>query len=185
MTIIIGILVCTYIAAKVLRGILDRALKKPSKIINVDTTQLSFMKHFISGLIHIIGMGIAVYIIPELKDLSVLYSQERGFLRSYWFCVPAGFFQHRIRDIHIHIRASACGRHSKDTPATENILSYLLFECLYHWFNVHRNFLYVRFLFQEACFNFMSDVMAFFHRHLRRYLYVNVHKQFAASLPYA
>ena len=79
-TIIIGILVCTYIAAKVLGGILDRALKKPSKLINVDTTQLSFMKHFISGLIYISGMGIAVYTIPELKDLSISIFAGAGVL---------------------------------------------------------------------------------------------------------
>ena len=79
-SIIIGILVCTYIAAKVLRGILERAVKKPSKLINVDTTQLSFMKHFISGLIYIIGMGIAVYTIPELKDLSISIFAGAGVL---------------------------------------------------------------------------------------------------------
>ncbi|MFZ2456019.1 MAG: mechanosensitive ion channel family protein [Candidatus Altiarchaeia archaeon] len=79
-TIVIGILICTYVTAKVFRGILERALKKPSRLINVDTTHLSFMKHFLSALVYTIGIGVAVYTVPDLKDLSISIFAGAGVL---------------------------------------------------------------------------------------------------------
>jgi small-conductance mechanosensitive channel len=78
--LVAGILVCTYVTAKVFRGILERALKKPSKLINVDTTHLSFMKHFLSALVYLIGIGVAVYTVPDLKDLSISIFAGAGVL---------------------------------------------------------------------------------------------------------
>lgn len=78
--IVLFILTCTYIASTLLRNLLARTLNKPSRLISVDTTQLSFLKHFLSALVYIIGIGIAVYSIPEIKDLSLSIFAGAGVL---------------------------------------------------------------------------------------------------------
>lgn len=77
---IIVILVLTFITAKLVRKVLDKSFAKSSRLIKVDPTQYNFLKHFISGLIYAIGIGIAIYTIEELRTLSVSIFAGAGIL---------------------------------------------------------------------------------------------------------
>ncbi len=77
---IVSILILTFIAAKIARKIFDKFFTKSAELINVDPTQYNFLKHFISGLIYVIGIGLAVYTIDALRALSVSIFAGAGIL---------------------------------------------------------------------------------------------------------
>ena len=78
--LILIILVITFVTARMIRLLMEKWVKRSTKLIKVDETHYSFMKHFISALIYIIGTSIAVYTIPPLRSLSVSIFAGAGVL---------------------------------------------------------------------------------------------------------
>ncbi|MFH1439513.1 MAG: mechanosensitive ion channel family protein [Candidatus Woesearchaeota archaeon] len=69
--IILVIIVLTILAERIVRMLLHKSFEKSSKIIKVDHTQYTVLKHVISALIYMIGVGVAIFMIPTLKTLSI------------------------------------------------------------------------------------------------------------------
>ena len=78
--LILIILVITFVTARMIRLLMEKWVRRSSKLIKVDETHYSFMKHFISALVYIIGISIAVYTIPSLRTLSVSIFAGAGVL---------------------------------------------------------------------------------------------------------
>lgn len=71
--LILIILVATIIASRVARRLLHRYFHraKKAKIVKMDETTYTFLKHFLSALIYVIGISVAIYMIPSLRTLSI------------------------------------------------------------------------------------------------------------------
>lgn len=78
--LILIILIITFVTARMIRLLMEKWVRRSSKLIKVDETHYSFMKHFISALVYIIGISIAVYTIPSLRTLSVSIFAGAGVL---------------------------------------------------------------------------------------------------------
>ena len=78
--IVLIILIITFIVAKLAKKLIDKSFKKSSKFVKVDTTQYTFLKHLASGVIYLIGIGIAVYTVPSLRAFSVSLLAGAGVL---------------------------------------------------------------------------------------------------------
>ena len=74
------IFIITVVVAKIVSKVLQKVFEKSSRIIKVDSTHYAFLRHTISGIIYIIGISIAVYIIPQLRALSVSLLAGAGVL---------------------------------------------------------------------------------------------------------
>ena len=74
------IFIFTVIIARIVSKILQKVFEKSSRIIKVDNTHYTFLRHTISGIIYVIGISIAVYIIPQLRALSVSLLAGAGVL---------------------------------------------------------------------------------------------------------
>ncbi len=68
---ILLIILFTVIIARIIRKILHRFLEKKSRLIRVDPTRYTFLKHLVTALVYIIGISFAIYTIPSLKAISV------------------------------------------------------------------------------------------------------------------
>jgi len=77
---IVFILILTYITARLSKKLLRKTFEESTKFIHFDVSQFTFLQHFISGLIYILGLSIAVYTIPELRALSVSIFAGAGIL---------------------------------------------------------------------------------------------------------
>ncbi len=79
--ILIGIILFLTVATqKILKGLIHKFLEKKIRLIRVDPTRYSFIKHFLSALIYLIGIGMAIYIVPSLRSLSVSLFAGAGVL---------------------------------------------------------------------------------------------------------
>ena len=65
------VLFITVIIQKIIKSFLQKHLERSSKRLKVDETQYRFFRHFISAFIYIIGIGIAISMIPSLRALSI------------------------------------------------------------------------------------------------------------------
>ena len=61
----------TFFTSRFLKVLLDRYFRRRSRIIHVDPTQYSFLKHLVSAIIYILGIGLAVHTVPSLRSLSL------------------------------------------------------------------------------------------------------------------
>ncbi|MFH1721862.1 MAG: mechanosensitive ion channel family protein [Candidatus Altiarchaeota archaeon] len=77
---VLVILSVTFLIAKVVVKVLDRTFRQSSKVLRVDHTQYSFLKHMAKGLIYVLGIAIAIYMIPSLRSLSVSIFAGAGIL---------------------------------------------------------------------------------------------------------
>src|SRR3989338_1321132 len=68
---VIIIIFFTVIADRIIRKLLHSSFVKSSKYLRVDPTQFNFLKHAITALIYVIGVGLAIYMVPSLRTLSV------------------------------------------------------------------------------------------------------------------
>ncbi len=66
----IASLAATLILAWLFNRLFSRFIKRSSIIINNDPTNYQFLKHFISAIIYIVGLGVAVYSIPPLRNIA-------------------------------------------------------------------------------------------------------------------
>ncbi len=80
--ILLGILIilATVLVQKIVARLISRSVKKSSKFIKVEETRYKFFKHFVSALIYLIGMGMAIYTIPPLRTISVSLFAGAGIL---------------------------------------------------------------------------------------------------------
>jgi len=74
------VLLVTVIFARIIRHVLDNFVTKKSRLIKVDPTRYAFLKHFVTAVIYIIGISVAIYMIPSLKSLSVSLFAGAGVL---------------------------------------------------------------------------------------------------------
>lgn len=77
---VITVLLFTLILERIIRKVIHNSFKKTSKIIKVDPTRFALLKHTSSALIYLIGIGIAIYIIPTFRTLSVSILAGAGVL---------------------------------------------------------------------------------------------------------
>lgn len=77
---ILIILFLTFVCARFVRSLLNTFFHKKSRLIKVDPTRYVFLKRLVSVAIYIIGIGIAIYMIPSLKTLSVSIFAGAGVL---------------------------------------------------------------------------------------------------------
>ncbi|MFH1403645.1 MAG: mechanosensitive ion channel family protein [Candidatus Altiarchaeota archaeon] len=77
---VVSIIVLTYISARFLVRVFERVMKKSSRIVEVDKTHYTFIKHSLTGVVYIIGVSIAIYTIPSLRALSVSILAGAGVL---------------------------------------------------------------------------------------------------------
>ncbi|MBW2984282.1 mechanosensitive ion channel family protein [Candidatus Woesearchaeota archaeon] len=77
---VITIILVTIVVERVTRKILKKAFEKSSKRIKVDPTQFTVFKHLLSAIIYVVGIGIAISIIPSLRALSVSLFAGAGVL---------------------------------------------------------------------------------------------------------
>lgn len=80
------IILITGIIVKVVNRLIETSLKNSSLHIKVDHTQYRFVKHFVTGLIYILGFSLAIFTVPGLRTLSVSLFAGAGIL-----AVIAGF----------------------------------------------------------------------------------------------
>ena len=78
--LIIFILACTAIAAKIISVLLHRSFKKSSKYLEVDETKYRFIRHLAGAIIYIIGLSFAIYTIPSFRTLAISLFAGAGIL---------------------------------------------------------------------------------------------------------
>jgi len=78
--LIIAILIGTTIVARIFNHMLFKWNERATKNLKVDVTHFTFMRHFITGSTYTIGFGIAIFLIPELRALSVSILAGAGVL---------------------------------------------------------------------------------------------------------
>ncbi|KUO60466.1 MAG: mechanosensitive ion channel protein MscS [Gracilibacter sp. BRH_c7a] len=74
--VIIGILVATVLCAKLARKFVQNNIDKG----RIDVTQLSFIKHFLTGTIYFIGLTLVIFQIGYLKSIAVSILASSGIL---------------------------------------------------------------------------------------------------------
>lgn len=74
------ILSLTVLFSKLSRKAITKAFSKKNGLKGLDKTSLTFLRHFVSGAIYVIGVSIAIYTIPSLRSLSVSLFAGAGIL---------------------------------------------------------------------------------------------------------
>ena len=76
----LGIILLAVLFEKVSRILILKSFEKSSKKIKIDATQFTFLMHLYTAVIYIIGLGIAISMIPSLKSLSISLFAGAGVL---------------------------------------------------------------------------------------------------------
>lgn len=93
--IFFGIFFATILLGYLFNRIFKKYIQKSSIIIRNDPTNYQFLRHAISGLIHIIGFSLAIFAIPELKTVASSLLAGAGIL-----AVAVGFAsQHALSNV--------------------------------------------------------------------------------------
>lgn len=69
--LVICVILLTVLLAKLFRRSFSRYIHKSTLELNVDVTQYFFLKHLITAVIYLCGIGLAIYIIEPLRKLSL------------------------------------------------------------------------------------------------------------------
>lgn len=97
LSIIISLVVVllTFIFASIVNRIFIKIFSKTDNDNRVDATRYKFLRHFIVALIYIIGISLAIYVIPELRTIAKSMLAGAGIL-----AVSVGFAsQHALSNI--------------------------------------------------------------------------------------
>ncbi|MBU0457499.1 MAG: mechanosensitive ion channel family protein [Nanoarchaeota archaeon] len=78
--IVAVVLIITTISQKIIKYLIVRAFRKSSRILKVDETNYKFFQHVVSAIIYLVGIGVAIYVIPSLRTLSVSLFAGAGIL---------------------------------------------------------------------------------------------------------
>lgn len=113
--VVILILLITYLLVGIFKFSVNKALKK-STFFHINKTQFVVAKHFVSLFFYLIGIGLAIYIVPALRSLSVSLFAGAGILaiiigfasQQAMSNIISGFFiiifqPYKINDI-IHVK---------------------------------------------------------------------------------
>lgn len=74
------ILVITFFIERFVRIFIKHNFDNSSAHMGVDTTTFVFFKHLISALIYLVGIGLAIYVIPTFRTLSISIFASAGVL---------------------------------------------------------------------------------------------------------
>lgn len=80
MILIIIIFFLTFVVERTLRYIVGKAFEHHSKLLKVDHTQFVVFKHLVSFIIYMVGIGLAIFLIPSLKAIAVSLFAGAGIL---------------------------------------------------------------------------------------------------------
>ena len=78
--IVASILVLTALFAHIASFLLKRKFKKSSEQLNTDPKSYSFVRHTMTAIIYLVGIGFSIYTIPSLRSLSVSMFAGAGVL---------------------------------------------------------------------------------------------------------
>lgn len=93
--IFIGIIVATIVVAFLVNRFFLRLIRRSTEVMNNDPTNYQFLRHAISALVYIVGFGIAIYTMPNLRALANSLLAGAGIL-----AVAIGFAaQHALGNI--------------------------------------------------------------------------------------
>jgi len=70
----------TVFVANIIRRMFSHYFEKSSELLNVDAKQYVFIKHLITAAIYLCGIGLAIYLIPPLRNLSLSIFAGSGIL---------------------------------------------------------------------------------------------------------
>ncbi len=86
------ILVLTFILLKVFRTLLARYIQSSTEVMKNDATNYKFLRHLGSAIIIIVGLGVAVSVIPSLRALSSSLLAGAGiFAIAFGFAAQSAF----------------------------------------------------------------------------------------------
>ncbi len=89
------VIILTWFLASLFRKVFSRYITKSSEELKVGIRQYVFVKHMITGLIYLFGIGLAIYLIEPLRNLSLSLFAGSGIL-----AVVIGFAsQHSLANI--------------------------------------------------------------------------------------
>ncbi|AEE52879.1 mechanosensitive ion channel family protein [Haliscomenobacter hydrossis] len=76
----VGILLGTSIVAYIMDGVSKRFIEKATKLIKGDPIHYHFLRHFLSGVIYVIGISWAISAVPSLKAIATSLLGAAGIL---------------------------------------------------------------------------------------------------------
>lgn len=76
----IAIIVLTFVAAKIVRTAISQYLKISNKELKIDKTQYLFLKNSSTVLIFLLGVALAIYMMPGLRTLAISMFAGAGIL---------------------------------------------------------------------------------------------------------
>lgn len=97
LSIIISLVVLfmTFVLASLINRLFKNLFSKSDVDLKIDATRYKFLRHFVVGMVYIIGLSISVYIIPELRTVAKSLLAGAGIL-----AVSVGFAsQHALSNI--------------------------------------------------------------------------------------
>lgn len=90
-----GIIVLTFLIAFIFSRYFLRLVQKSSVIMKNDPTNYKFLRHFIVGIVYLVGFSMAIYVIPDLRQVANSLLAGAGIL-----AVAVGFAsQHALSNI--------------------------------------------------------------------------------------
>jgi small conductance mechanosensitive channel len=93
--IVIGILAATLLVAYLVNWFFKRLIKKSTEEMKNDPTNYQFLRHAVTAIIYLVGIGVAIFYIPNLKALASSLLAGAGIL-----AVAVGFAsQHALGNI--------------------------------------------------------------------------------------
>lgn len=93
--IFIGIISLTILISYLVNKFFIRQIKKSTELMHTDPTNYQFLRHLVIVLIYVVGIGISIYAIPELRVLATSLLAGAGVL-----AVALGFAsQHALSNI--------------------------------------------------------------------------------------
>ena len=91
----VGILIGTVILAALVGRFFRSLIKRSTDEMKNDPTNYLFLRHLIIGVIYLVGIGVAVYTVPELRGLASSMLAGAGIL-----AVAVGFAsQHALSNV--------------------------------------------------------------------------------------
>lgn len=80
--IIVSTSIACFVLIRIIRGLMNRSIRKASAILNVDPTKYTFLKNTVSVLIIGLGVVVVFQLIPELRKLGVPIFAGAGVLTA-------------------------------------------------------------------------------------------------------
>lgn len=77
---VLVIFAATYFLAKIVKVAIHKKIQKSSKLMKTEVTEHKFLGHLLTAMIYLVGIGLAIYLIPPLRALSVSLLAGAGIL---------------------------------------------------------------------------------------------------------